>query len=231
MPADFVALSFYKLFGYPTGIGALVARRDALALLRRRYFAGGTVQFVSVQNDLMRAKVGGEAFEDGTPSFLAMHAVCDGLAWLDALRMPEVERRVGCFTNALLDRLEALGDRVTIYGPRSRAGRGGTIAFNLRSADGGWLPCESVEAAAREHRIAIRGGCFCNPGAAEHAFAYPRATARRCLGGGFTIAGFRRCMGTGPVGAVRASVGVPTSAADLDRLAGFLTDLATRSSL
>jgi selenocysteine lyase/cysteine desulfurase len=56
VPADFVALSFYKLFGYPTGVGALVAKRDALALLRRRYFGGGTVQFVSVQNRLARSK-------------------------------------------------------------------------------------------------------------------------------------------------------------------------------
>src|SRR5688500_15108653 len=30
VPADFVALSFYKMFGYPTGIGALIARREAL---------------------------------------------------------------------------------------------------------------------------------------------------------------------------------------------------------
>jgi selenocysteine lyase/cysteine desulfurase len=34
-PADFVACSFYKMFGYPTGIGALVARRAA-----RRAFDG-----------------------------------------------------------------------------------------------------------------------------------------------------------------------------------------------
>ena len=33
---DFVSLSFYKMFGYPTGIGALIARRDALAKLRRQ---------------------------------------------------------------------------------------------------------------------------------------------------------------------------------------------------
>ena len=39
-PADFVALSYYKIFGDPTGVGALIARRDALAELRRRYFGG-----------------------------------------------------------------------------------------------------------------------------------------------------------------------------------------------
>ena len=74
-PADFVALSFYKMFGYPTGVGALIARRDALARLRRRYFGGGTVQFVSVQNRLARLHDGAAAFEDGTPSFLAMPAI------------------------------------------------------------------------------------------------------------------------------------------------------------
>ena len=41
-PADFVALSFYKIFGYPTGVGALVARREALDALDRPWFSGGT---------------------------------------------------------------------------------------------------------------------------------------------------------------------------------------------
>lgn len=33
----FMCLSFYKIFGYPTGLGALVVRRDAAPLLQRRY--------------------------------------------------------------------------------------------------------------------------------------------------------------------------------------------------
>ncbi|MCB0009324.1 MAG: aminotransferase class V-fold PLP-dependent enzyme, partial [Anaerolineales bacterium] len=32
---DFVPLSFYKMFGYPTGLGALLARRETLRYLRR----------------------------------------------------------------------------------------------------------------------------------------------------------------------------------------------------
>ncbi len=46
---DFVSISFYKLFGYPTGIGALLVRKSALAKLRCPYFVGGTVNLVSVQ--------------------------------------------------------------------------------------------------------------------------------------------------------------------------------------
>ena len=47
---EFVALSFYKMFGYPTGVGALVARRTALERLHRPWFAGGTITGASVQN-------------------------------------------------------------------------------------------------------------------------------------------------------------------------------------
>ena len=37
---DFVPLSFYKIFGYPTGIGALLARHQVLKKLQRPWFAG-----------------------------------------------------------------------------------------------------------------------------------------------------------------------------------------------
>jgi len=45
--AAFCAVSFYKMFGVPTGLGALLVRRDALRLLRKdlshAYFGGGAV--------------------------------------------------------------------------------------------------------------------------------------------------------------------------------------------
>jgi molybdenum cofactor sulfurtransferase len=46
---DFVPVSFYKMFGYPTGIGCLIARKEALGLLHRPWFAGGTITVASVQ--------------------------------------------------------------------------------------------------------------------------------------------------------------------------------------
>lgn len=56
-PVDFVVLSYYKIFGYPTGVGALVARREALEKLKRRYFGGGTLE--------VRLGVGGRVFSGG----------------------------------------------------------------------------------------------------------------------------------------------------------------------
>ena len=50
---DFVAVSFYKVFGYPTGVGALLVRKcssDAL-LGAKAYFGGGTVSAVAYSVD------------------------------------------------------------------------------------------------------------------------------------------------------------------------------------
>lgn len=40
---DFVCMSFYKMFGYPTGIGALLVRNTSSDVLEKIYYGGGTV--------------------------------------------------------------------------------------------------------------------------------------------------------------------------------------------
>lgn len=40
---DFVVVSFYKIFGYPTGLGALLVRHGSGEILQKKYFGGGTV--------------------------------------------------------------------------------------------------------------------------------------------------------------------------------------------
>ena len=91
------------------------------------------------------------------------------------------------------------------------------MAFNVRR-DGRIVPYEAVEAAARDLGIAIRGGCFCNPGAAAHALGLDPARTRRCLRGDFSSVRFRECMEGRPVGALRASVGLATNESDITRL-------------
>jgi len=97
------------------------------------------------------------------------------------------------------------------------------IAFNLLRGRR-VPPYETVELAARERGIALRGGCFCHPGAAEHAFSIPADRARACLRGPFSVHRLRECLGSGAVGALRVSVGIPTIVDDLDRLATFIDE-------
>ena len=68
---DFVALSFYKIFGYPTGIGALLARWGALEKLHRPWFAGGTITVASVGADRHFMAAGPSAFRTARPTSTA----------------------------------------------------------------------------------------------------------------------------------------------------------------
>lgn len=228
-PADFVPVSFYKMFGYPTGVGALVARHDALRLLKRDDFAGGTVEFVSVKHDMHKLRPGAAGLEDGTIAFAALPAIVDGLDWLDQLGMDRVTRHVDSMTARLRHGLRALGGAVELYGPGS--GRcGGTICFNVRTAAGALLPYERVERMLSRRRIYVRGGCFCNPGAAERAFGLDAPAIADCLlrfgSRPFVPADLRPCAADRPVGALRASVGIPTTSADVDALPAALLDIS-----
>ena len=42
--ADFIAVSFYKIFGHPTGIGALLVKNSVTSTLRKTFFGGGSVE-------------------------------------------------------------------------------------------------------------------------------------------------------------------------------------------
>jgi len=49
----------------------------------------------------------------------------------------------------------------------------------------------------RDQGIAVRGGCFCNPGCAERAFGFPDGRVRSCLdalGAEFTMPRFAACL-------------------------------------
>jgi len=222
--ADFVALSFYKLFGYPTGLGALVARREALARLRRPWFAGGTVEYAAVKVDTHRLRPGGEGFEDGTPNFLAVAALEPGFALLDAVGLPRLAAHVAGLTRLFLDGALALRHGngrplVRVYGPRDLRERGGVVAFNVCDAAGRALPYSVFEARARQAGVAVRGGCFCNPGAAEAAFGLEAERLAACFeetGGAFSVERFAACQGTA-VGAVRVSLGLANNEEDVRR--------------
>jgi selenocysteine lyase/cysteine desulfurase len=229
---EFVALSFYKMFGYPTGVGALIARREALAALVRPWFAGGTVEFVSIQHRTHMLKSGAEAFEDGTPNFASIAAVPAGLELLGGIGMANVKRRVARLTALLLSELAALrhadGRAMTcVYGPGDTRARGGTVAFNIVDRSGRVVPYQQVEQKALASGVSIRGGCFCNPGAAERAFGFPPVESAACMErarrDGFTVERFAECLGGDvAVGAVRASIGIATNEADITRLIGVV---------
>ena len=87
---DFVAISFYKMFGYPTGVGCLLIRDTVLGKLKRPWFAGGTVSFATVQGSHRVLAKGEAGFEDGTLNFLSIPAVEIGLAHIERVGMEAI---------------------------------------------------------------------------------------------------------------------------------------------
>lgn len=227
---DFVSLSFYKMFGYPTGIGALIARRRALAKLHRPWFAGGTISVASVQADRFLFAEGAAAFEDGTVDYLGIPAILFGFDVLERVGIEHVHEHVTALTERALAALTTLrhgngAPVLRIFGPGSTDRRGGTIVFNFYRGDGTLVDHRQVEAHAAAERISLRTGCFCNPGAGETALRLSRGEIERCfpadaLGGGFEP--FRQCIDpTKGTGAVRVSFGLATNAADVDAVIAF----------
>ncbi|HNV03808.1 MAG TPA: aminotransferase class V-fold PLP-dependent enzyme [Vicinamibacterales bacterium] len=230
---DFVPLSFYKMFGYPTGIGALIYRHEALRELRRPWFAGGTITVASVQGDGWHHLAPGHSgFEDGTVDYLSLPAVTIGLEHLASVGIDLIHERVMALTGWLVDRLAALahtsGARLArVFGPTELARRGGTIAFYLLAPDGMPYDVRALEAAAGRSGISLRTGCFCNPGDGEVAHGITRDDMALCFVGSAPAVTFEDCtetirFSTGKTpNTMRASFGLASNFADAYALVAF----------
>ena len=199
---DYVTLSFYKMFGYPTGVGALIARRRALQKLHRPWFAGGTIAWASVLAESHTLSPGSEGFEDGTLNYTSLPAVEMGLDFLDSVGMDVIHNRVealgGWFLEEVVKLRHGNGTPVArVYGPLDQEMRGATIALNMYDAQGGHLDHRIVEERANAWGISLRTGCFCNPGAGEMALGLEKGEIITCLRQSddrLTLDEFRQCI-------------------------------------
>ncbi|KAK3033127.1 hypothetical protein RJ639_036486, partial [Escallonia herrerae] len=120
--ADFVVISFHKLFGYPTGLGALIVHNGAAKLLKKTYFSGGTVAASIADIDFVKRRERTEEFlEDGTISFLSIASIHHGFKILNTLNSSAISWHTASLATYVRNMLLALrhdnGTHVcTIYG-------------------------------------------------------------------------------------------------------------------
>ena len=236
---DFVPISFYKMFGYPTGVGCLLARKEAVKKLRRPWYAGGTITISSVQGRGHYLAPGEAAFEDGTVNYLSLPAVEIGLRHLAAVGMDMVHERVVCLTGWLLEQLQTLHHGngrplVRVHGPPDMRMRGGTITVTFGDPSGQVLDDRRVEELANRENISLRTGCFCNPGAGEVAHGLDERIMREFFQGehGMSFLELREAMWKRfgkSVSAVRISVGCVTNFADVYRFLAFARGFLDRT--
>jgi selenocysteine lyase/cysteine desulfurase len=237
---DFVPLSFYKMFGYPTGIGALLARRKALDKLERPWYAGGTITISSVQGDGHYLVPGEAGFEDGTVNYLNIPAVEIGLRHLQSVDIDNIHDRVMALTGWLIDSLSSLRHDsgkplVMIHGPRGLKDRGGTVTMSFFDSEGRAVDDRRIEELANHRGISLRTGCFCNPGAGEvaHGLGPDIMQSFFARQDPLSFQELRREMQARfgrDVSAVRVSVGIASNFADVDAFIRFAMRLLNHTA-
>lgn len=177
---DFVAVSFYKIFGAPTGLGALLIRDDAANSLRKTYWGGGTVDTASADEDIKQLKQRpAELLEDGTLNYLGVLSLEAALDWTMrnggqkklALHAHAVHhdalQRVSSLSHSNGQRLVRIYSHAGENGSYNASKQAPVIAFNLLDRAGELYDPQVVEERAREsYGIHLRAGVHCNPGGA-----------------------------------------------------------------
>ncbi len=239
---DFVVMSFYKMFGYPTGVGCLLVRNETLKSLRRPWFAGGTVNFATVRGHMHVLSSGEAGHEDGTLNYLSIPAVELGLRLLQSAGIDAIRTRVHCLAEWLIAQLLALRHSngrpmARLYGPANMIERGGTITLNFYDPTGLLLDYRRVEELAAQVNISLRTGCFCNPGAGETAEGLTEDDMRAAVADAGSDVNLRRFLNfiqarSGKTaGAIRVSMGLASNFADAERFIAFAAGFRDQTAL
>ncbi|CAH2037341.1 unnamed protein product [Thlaspi arvense] len=241
-PADFVVVSFYKLFGYPTGLGALLVRNDAAKLLKKTYFSGGTVAASIADIDFVKRRERVEEFfEDGSASFLSITAIRHGFKLLKSLTTSAIWMHTTSLSMYVKKKLQALrhgnGAAVCVmYGSENQKywihssfmlqlsshKSGPTVTFNLKRPDGSWFGYLEVEKLASLSGIQLRTGCFCNPGACAKYLDLSHSDLLSNVEAGHVCWDDNDVINGKPTGAVRVSFGYMSSFEDAKKFIDFI---------
>ncbi|MCH8486713.1 MAG: aminotransferase class V-fold PLP-dependent enzyme [Candidatus Cyclonatronum sp.] len=232
---EFVSVSFYKMFGFPTGIGCLLLKKSAFTKLSKSWFAGGTVTLVSVAEQKQHLADGHERFEDGTLNYNMIPSVKNGLEYLETIGMERISARVKAMAGWLAQQLREIRHDngkpvVRLFGPETFENRGGSLVLTFFDRDGKLYPFQEVEGLANERKISIRSGCFCNPGideinscvSTEEIARYFASRDRHSLPDMVKFLGRMR-------GATRVSVGIANVQKDLDTFVDFVASLKNKT--
>jgi selenocysteine lyase/cysteine desulfurase len=211
---DFVALSGHKLYA-PFGAGALIGPVSRLGDGAPLMHGGGAIKLVTL-DDVVWADAP-ERHEAGSPNVVgvvALGAACRALGALGMEAVAEHERTLAGRLRRGLDAVPGL-DLLTLW-KGDDIDRVGVASFVLA---GYRHPLLAVILSA-EHAIGVRHGCFCAHPLITRLLGIPDAEVRRLRS--VLLSGGTPAL----PGAVRASLGLGTTEADVDRLTGALDDIA-----
>lgn len=211
--ADFLAWSGHKMYA-PFGAGVLIGPRTAFADGDPFLAGGGAVDLVNLDEVAWTDPPDRE--EAGSPNVIgavALHAAIDELGRIGWDAIAQHDRALQLRLRRALDAIPG----VTVLGPDLSHATLPLASFTVAG-----MPHALVAARlSAEHAIGVRHGCFCaHPYLVRLLGLDPSAVAAHWDA---VRHGDRRAM----PGAVRASTGISTSLADIDRFAAAVADIAS----
>ncbi|XP_052597641.1 molybdenum cofactor sulfurase isoform X2 [Peromyscus californicus insignis] len=237
---DFVPISFYKIFGLPTGLGALLVSKHVAPLLRKSYFGGGTAAAYLAGEDFYvpRPSVA-ERFEDGTISFLDVIALKHGFDALEHLTggMENIQRHtfaLAQYTHSVLSSLCYPNGApvVRIYSDSEFSSpdvQGPIINFNVLDDGGNIIGYSQVDKMASLYKIYLRTGCFCNLGACQRHLGLSDEMVKKHFQAGHVCGDDVDIIDGRPTGSVRVSFGYMSTLEDAQAFLRFISAIRLRS--
>ncbi len=212
LDVDYLAASGHKMYA-PFGAGVLIGRPDWLRQGAPYMRGGGAVDFVTTDEVLWTGLP--DRQEAGSPNVVGAVALGVAAQTLRAYGMDRIgqhERELGAYARQRLGAIAAV-DMYRLW-PES-ADRLGLVTFNVRGFD------HSLVAAilSSEHGIGVRHGCFCAHPLMLSLLRISDAEAHR------TRDQLRDGRRARIPGAVRMSLGLGSSASDIDAMAEAIASL------
>ncbi|KYM94649.1 Molybdenum cofactor sulfurase [Cyphomyrmex costatus] len=229
---DFVCLSFYKMFGYPTGIGALLVKNTSSDVLDKTYYGGGTVDIaLSSERFHRKREILYQRFEDGTVPFLSIVSLQYGFEILSKLTMDRISKHVFSLAKTLHHSLLILHHCngkpvVKLYSDsdyEDRRSQGGIVTFNVMRSNGEHVGYMKVLNMAALFKIHLRTGCFCNPGACQRHLSFSTKEILKYYEAGYVCGGETDLVNGKPIGAVRISFGYMSTIKDVETVLLMIT--------
>ncbi|KAM5156729.1 molybdenum cofactor sulfurase [Mantella aurantiaca] len=238
---DFVTISFYKIFGFPTGLGALIVSNQIANLLKKNYFGGGSASAYLSKEDFYIPKESiSSRFEDGTVSFLDIIAVRHCLDTLHRLtggmaRIRNHTHALASYTYSVLSALRyANGEPViqvyTDTEVRTYDVQGPIINFNVLDENGDLIGYSQVDKLASLYNINFRTGCFCNSGACQKFLGISSAEVKSNLQAGHICGDNMDIINGRPTGSIRISFGYMSTFEDAQVFLKFIVDTFMKRS-
>ncbi|XP_039281365.1 molybdenum cofactor sulfurase 3 [Nilaparvata lugens] len=232
---DFVTMSFYKMFGYPTGLGALLVRNCSSHLLDKVYYGGGTV-LMALSSEMFHVKrpLLHERFEDGTLNFLSIISLQHGFTMLKELYTDMKTIAEHCLAMArylhhkLLHLHHSNGNPAAVLYHdtdfENQSTQGNIVNFNILRCTGDFVGYAEVQNLANLHKIHLRTGCFCNPGACQRHLNHSTNLLRHHFKQGHVCGDDQDLVDGQPTGSVRVSFGPYSRRAHADQLIKMIED-------